>query len=183
MKKTITLAVLAAALITANAFAKEKQTIDYGTVTSVQVTTPDSTIARNAFIGGAIGLAIGHDLKGALDGGAAGFAITSAIEGDRRVYLYTLKVNKQTKKILIETGRLSEGECAAIETHGKHINLRGVSNSFCINPNHKALSSADVVAQQKLQAKACDLARREALTAKSDKDIDHALVKVRALCE
>ena len=47
---------------------------------------------------------------------------------------------------------------------------------------HKALSSEEVVVQQKSQAKACDVARREVLTDKNNNDIDHGLVKVRALC-
>lgn len=187
MKKNLHFNILASALfgtlISTTTFAHETANITYGTVKSVNVTTPDSKIAQSAIIGGVIGLAIGHDVKGALDGGAAGFAIMSAMEGDRRVYLYTLNVNKQSKTVLIETGGLSEGECAAIETSGNHINLRSVSHSFCSNSGHKALSSKEVIAQQKSQAKACDVARREVLTAKSDNDIDHSLVKVRALCE
>ena len=137
MKKRLNLNILACALfgtlISIATFAHETTNISYGTVKSVNVTTPDSKIAQSAIIGGVIGLAIGHDVKGALDGGAAGFAIMSAMEGERRVYLYTLNENQQSNTVLIETGGLSEGECAAIETNGNHINLRSVSHSFCIN--------------------------------------------------
>jgi len=183
MKKIIYPFMLSAILAVPASLASNKAEINYGNVSSVQVTTPDSKIAQSAIMGGVIGLALTHDISGTLGGATAGFAISSAMEGDRRVYLYTLDLDNKPVKILIETGGISEGQCVAIETQGKHTNLRVVSSSFCQIPQHKALNSNEVIAQQKSQAKACDKARRVVLTAKTDNEIDHALVKVRALCE
>jgi len=174
---------LAGALLAANAVADEKRTIEYGTVSSVEITTPDSKIAQTAIAGGVIGMVVSHNIAGTVTGAATGMAIASVIEGDRRVYLYSIDINHKPVKVLIELGGLSEGQCVAVETHGKHTNIRGVSSSFCLTPNHKALSSDEVVAQQQSQAKACNKARRAVLSAKTDDAIDHALVKVRALCE
>lgn len=170
-------------LFAVNAYAADKLAIDYGLVKSVQITTPDSNIAESAIAGGIIGLAVSGDLSGTLAGASAGFSITSALEGDRRVYLYTLEVNKKPLKILMGAGGLSEGQCIAVEKQGKHTNLRAVASNFCQSPLHKALTSDEVVAMQQSQAKACDKARRNVLSATTDDAIDHALVKVRALCE
>jgi len=174
---------IATALISLNVNADSKTTIEYGNLTSVLITTPDSKVLQNAIVGGVIGLAVGQNLGGVIDGAAYGYGITSIIEGDRRVFLYTINVKGKEVKVVMEDGGLSEGQCVAIETTKNHTNLRAVSTSFCLNPQHKALSASDVVSQQQSQAKACDTARKIVLTAKTDADIDHAMAKVRALCE
>ena len=163
--------------------AKEAYEISYGNVSSVLITTADSKILEGTIVGGALGLAIGDSTLATFNGAAAGFAIASIMEGDRRVFLYTINVDGHDKKIAMKEGGIGEGRCVAIEKKGKHTNIRAVSSTFCQQSDHAALTSIEVVKQQQSQAEQCKTARELVLIAKTDADIDHALVKVRALCE
>ena len=166
-----------------NVEAKKLHEIVYGNVASVSVTTAGSKILEGSIIGGALGLAIGDSALHTLNGAALGFAITSILEGDRRVFLYSIDVDGIEKKIAMQEGGIGEGRCVAIETQEKHTNIRAVSSVFCQHSGHQALTSAEVQTRQQSQANQCKEARERVLMAKNDKDIDHALVKVRALCE
>jgi hypothetical protein len=168
---------------TSNLDAKEVHDIVYGNVSSVLITTADSKILEGTIVGGALGLAIGDSALYTFNGAALGFAVTSIIEGDRRVFLYTINVDGNERKVAMQEGGIGEGRCVAIETQGKHTNVRAVSSVFCQHSEHRALTSTDVVTQQQSQAQQCKTARELVLAAKNDKEIDHSLVKVRALCE
>ncbi|QBY02933.1 hypothetical protein E2K93_00455 [Thalassotalea sp. HSM 43] len=172
-----------ALVLSVNVMASEQHKISYGNVKSVLITTADSDILQNTIIGGALGMAIGDNTLATIDGAAAGFAITSIIEGDRRVFLYSIDVDGEIKKIAMEEGGIGEGRCVAIETDDNHTNVRAVSSTFCLQSGHKALSSEEVVELQQSQAEQCKAARQAALKATTDADIDDAMVKVRALCE
>jgi hypothetical protein len=183
LTKVTTMVMLISLASTSNIKAKEVHDIVYGNVASVLITTADSKILEGTIVGGTLGLAIGDSALYTLNGAALGFAVTSIIEGDRRVFLYTIDVNGLEKKIAMEEGGIGEGRCVAIETKDKHTNVRAVSSAFCQYNDHQALTSTDVVTQQQSQAQQCKKARELVLTANNDKEIDHALVKVRALCE
>ena len=58
--------------------------VRYGQITGIEVTTKESAVARNAIIGGVIGILVDDSFSGALGGATAGFLVTSIIEGDRR---------------------------------------------------------------------------------------------------
>jgi len=158
--------------------------IEYAHVSAIEVTTEKSAIARNAILGGLVGVAIGDNTASAFHGAAAAFAITSIIEGDRRVFLYTLSlVQGGSKNIAIHTSGLSVGQCVAFEHDEKHTNLRPVSAVYCQSAEHKALTSANVVKAQQSIANACNKAIAAVHNAKNDEGIDAALIQMRALCE
>ena len=48
-------------------------------------------MARNMLIGSLVGLAIDDSTSGILGGATAGFVLTSSIEGDKRIFAYTVK--------------------------------------------------------------------------------------------
>ncbi|MEW6998583.1 hypothetical protein AADZ86_12880 [Colwelliaceae bacterium BS250] len=181
--KIITYLAIISLAFTLNVQAKEAHNIVYGNVSSVLITTADSKILESTIIGGALGMAIGNNTESTIGGAAGAFAVASIMEGDRRVFLYTINVSGKDTKVAMEEGGIGEGRCVAIETQGKHTNVRAVSSAFCQQSGHDALSSSDVVKQQQAQAQQCKAARQSVLTAETDSDIDHALVKVRALCE
>lgn len=156
----------------------------YGHISAIEVTTEKSAIARNSILGGLAGIAIGDNTASAFHGAAAAFAITSIIEGDRRVFLYTINLLKGgSKNIALHHSGLSVGECVAMEQGAKHTNLRAVSPVYCQSPDHKGLSSTGVVDLQQSTADACHDAINAAHNAKKDDDIDRALIQMRALCE
>ena len=161
-----------------------KTSIEYGHVSAIEVTTEKSAIARNTILGGLAGIALGDNTAWAFQGAATAFAITSIVEGDRRVFLYTISLDKGiSKNIAIHHSGLSVGQCVAIEQNDKHTNIRPVSAVYCQSPNHIALSSAEVVKSQQSMADACNKSIKAVHMAKNDNDIDEALIQMRALCE
>ena len=71
-------------------YAASPLTIEYGHVTGIEVTTKESAMARNMLIGSLVGWAVDGSSSGAWSGAVAGFAITSLVENDKRVFAYTL---------------------------------------------------------------------------------------------
>ncbi|ARN74254.1 hypothetical protein [Oceanicoccus sagamiensis] len=158
--------------------------IDYGHISAIEVTTEQSAIARNTVLGGLAGIAIGDNTAWAFHGAAAAFAITSIAEGDRRVFLYTVTFKgNSSKEIAIPQAGLAVGQCVAWEKNQQHINLRPVSAVYCQSPDHAALQSDAIKASQQSMAQACNKAIEKVHSAKSDSEIDQALIQMRALCE
>lgn len=186
MYKTFMAIILLAFLISSWVLAEPsgKTSIEYGHVSAIEVTTEKSAIARNTVLGGLAGIALGDNTAWAFQGAATAFAITSIVEGDRRVFLYTISLDKGiSKNIAIHHSGLSVGQCVAIEQNDKHTNVRPVSAVYCQSPNHIALSSAEVVKSQQSMADACNKSIKAVHMAKNDNDIDEALIQMRALCE
>ncbi|MEH6557315.1 MAG: hypothetical protein V7708_05955 [Oceanicoccus sp.] len=161
-----------------------KTTIKYGNISAIEVTTEKSAIARNTILGGLAGIAIDDNTAGAFQGASAAFAITSIVEGDRRVFLYTISLDKGiSKNVAIHHSGLSVGQCVSLEQDDKHTNIRPVSAVYCQSPDHEALTSPNVVDRQQSIADACNKAIKAVHKAKNDTDIDKALIQMRALCE
>ncbi|MFD2165616.1 hypothetical protein ACFSJY_05005 [Thalassotalea euphylliae] len=165
------------------AFATEKPEQFYGNVINVKVIAPETNVPEGTLLGGMLGLLIGDSTQSVLSGAAGGFAITSALEGDRRIFIYKIEQGTQLKQVALDNGKFNVGDCVVIETIERHVNVRPVSNSFCLHPSHPALSEQDVTDMQTQQANACVAARKALLAATTDKETDNALIKVRALCE
>ena len=180
----IQLQVFAILVLPVMAASNSNTSLSYGHISAIEVTTEKSVIARNSILGGLAGIAIGDNTASAFQGAAAAFAITSIMEGDRRVFLYTVTLLKGgSKNIALHHPGLSVGECVAVEQGVKHTNLRPVSSVYCQSPDHKGLSSTSVVDLQQSTANACHDATEAVHAAKKDDDIDRALIQMRALCE
>jgi hypothetical protein len=163
------------------AFAEsETLTIEYGYVTGVEVTTKESAIARNMLIGSLVGLAVDTSVSGALSGATAGFVITSFVEGDKRVFAYTLKLPDDTlQEIAVDRPDLGIGHCAALEQHGKHVNLRPVSAVHCENPD-----AEEPAGEHRLSAaEKCSQARAVLTEGGEGVDLKAALREMRAYCD
>ncbi|MEH6650247.1 MAG: hypothetical protein V7707_09510 [Motiliproteus sp.] len=182
--------------------AKADIALRYGYISAIEITTEKSAIARNSLLGGLVGIAVGDNTYAALHGAAAAFAITSIIEGDRRVFLYTVQfsdgesegageehsestqgLRKLTQQIAVHHSGLSLGQCVALEQGNNHANLRPVSAVYCGLNGHPALSGDDVEGRQQQLAHSCKDARQQVRDADNDAAIDSALVTMRALCE
>lgn len=166
---------------------EDKMNIEYGIVESIEVTTKESALKRNAIIGGILGVVIDgskwHVASSAASGAVAAVVATSIIEGDRRVYLYQIKTNTAEElKITLEHGGLSPGQCVAIES-GKGVNLRHVSSVHCESPKEEGLQHPTVEMVRHDHAIRCEQAKQELAQAESAGQIDALLVKIRALCE
>ncbi|WOJ92932.1 hypothetical protein R0135_14215 [Congregibacter variabilis] len=165
--------------LSTNVEAQSSMSVRYGSITGVEVTTKESAVARNAIIGGVIGAVVEDSFSGALGGATAGFAITSILEGDRRVYLYTLLMDDdQTMSVAIKRPDLAIGHCAALEQDGKHANLRPVSAVHCVKDNTDAHEDHRLDIAQK-----CKAARQRLSTGGTAQEIDSALHDMRAYCD
>ena len=153
--------------------------VRYGQITGIEVTTKESAVARNAIIGGVIGVLVDDSFSGALGGATAGFAVTSIIEGDRRVYLYSIQMNDgQSVAVAIERPDLAIGHCAVLEQDGKHNNLRPVSSVHCEK------ESTEQHQDHRLEiARKCKIAREQLSAGGSAQAIDQALHDMRAYCD
>ena len=158
-------------------------TIQYGYVTGVEVTTKESAMARNMLIGSLVGLAIDDSFSGALSGATAGFVLTSIIEGDKRIFAYTLKLPDDSfETIAVDRPDLNIGHCAALERDGKHVNLRPVSAVHC---ESNSLDSAEHPAgEHRLSAaEKCSEARSILNEGGEGVDVAAALREMRAYCD
>lgn len=167
--------------VSTQAFAEpETLTIEYGYITGVEVTTKDSAIARNMLIGSLVGLAVDNSVSGVLGGATAGFVVTSVIEGDKRVFAYTLRLpNDSFQTIAVDRPDLGIGHCAALEQHGKHANLRPVSAVHCENPD-----ADEPAGEHRLSAaEKCSQARAVLTEGGNGVDLKSALREMRAYCD
>ena len=158
-------------------------TIHYGYITGVEVTTKESAMARNMLIGSLVGLAIDDSFSGAVSGATAGFVLTSIIEGDKRVFAYTVKLSDDSfETIAVDRPDLNIGHCAALERHGKHVNLRPVSAVHC---ESDISDSADHPAgEHRLSAaEKCSAARAVLEKGGESVDVREALREMRAYCD
>ena len=158
-------------------------TIQYGYVTAVEVTTKESAIARNMLVGSLVGLAIDGGASGAITGATAGFVLTSLVEGDKRIFAYTLKFQDNSiEAVAVDRPDLNIGHCAALERHGKHVNLRPVSAVHC---EIDSVESSDHPADEHRlsAAEKCSDARSKLQEGGEGVDIRDALREMRAYCD
>jgi outer membrane lipoprotein SlyB len=162
----------------------ESISVRYGTVSNVQQIKLKSDAAKGAIAGGILGAVIGEDkVASAAIGAAAGGLLTKVAEGSDVGYQYTVEMTDGVAtKIVTEAGNVRVGDCVAIE-QGRSANIRIASGVHCEHAGHPGLSDASVTSRQQRDATSCHTAKQQALQAKTDKEIDLATKKVRALCE
>ena len=171
---------LTAMLFAGLSFAEQPSiSVRYGQITGIEVTTKESAVARNAIIGGVIGVIVDDSFSGALGGATAGFLVTSIIEADRRVYLYTIRMNDDERiAVAIDRPDLAIGHCAALEQDGKHSNLRPVSSVHCEQVSTEQHQDHRLEIAQK-----CKAARDQLSLGGNSQAIDRALHDMRAYCD
>lgn len=158
--------------------------INYGTVEKVEQAKLDSLVGQGVVAGGMIGAVSGkHDrAKHAAEGAAAVGLLAALAQGSRKAFSYQVKLSSGGEiKLVTENGGIAAGDCVSIE-QGKTANIRRVSSVYCEDPNGEALQHPHVQASALEDAAECHTAKEIALNAKTEKDVDIALKKVRAFC-
>ena len=161
--------------------------IDYGVVEKVENVKLDSNMGKGVVAGGMIGAGTSgkHDrAKHAAEGAAAMAILTAIAEGKRKAHSYQIKLTSgSVVKIVIESGGIDEGDCVSVE-QGKTANVRRVSSVYCEESDQESLHHhPHVHAAAYEDAAECHTAKEIALHAKTEKEVDLALKKVRAFCE
>ena len=168
---------------TSSLFASTPLTIHYGHVVGVEV-TKESAMARNMLIGSLVGWAVKGNSSGAISGTVAGFAITSLVENDKRVFAYTVNFADGTQEtVAVDRPDLSIGHCAALERDGDHVNLRPVSAVHC--EDESKMNDADEPGGEHrlTAAEKCSAARKTLTSGEPGADIRAALRNMRAYCD
>jgi hypothetical protein len=156
--------------------------IEYGHVTAVEVTTKESAMARNMLIGSVVGLALKDSFSGAWGGAMAGFAVTSVMENDRRLFAYTVSLDDgRYETVVMSRPDIALGHCAALERDGDHVNLRPVSAVHCAADAGAGETPAGE--HRESAAEKCSDARDTLANAEAGADISAALRAMRAYCE
>ena len=169
---------------TESLFAATPLTIHYGHVVGVEVTDKESAMARNMLIGSLVGWAVKGSSSGAISGAVAGFAITSLVENDKRVFAYTVSFADGTyETVAVDRPDLSIGHCAALERDGDHVNLRPVSAVHC-DDDSKTNDEDEPAGEHRLTAaEKCSEARKTLTSGDADADTQAALRNMRAYCD
>ena len=180
MKKII-LSLLFSALALAGSFALAQQAgqsvmLQYGTVEGVKTVHDDGKRAAGTAVGGLAGAAIAKDHRGLgmLAGGLIGGGIekhhTAGTLNQYTVRLptgATLVVNSDQNDLIV-------GDCVVVE-QGQYTNVRRVSTINCHlaqQPEHHVEAAGN-----------CQKAKDELNKAKTNEEIEQAVIKVRTLCE
>lgn len=159
-------------------------TIDYGHVTGIEVTTKESAMARNMLIGSLVGWAVDGGSSGAWTGAVAGFAVTSLVENDKRVFAYTLQFSDgSSKNVAVDRPDVSIGHCAALERQGEHVNLRPVSAVHCEDDSFKNDADEPGGEHRQTAAEKCSDARKKLAEGGENLDVQAALRNMRAYCD
>ena len=156
--------------------AGQSVTLQYGTVEGVKIVQNDGKRAAGTAIGGLAGAAIARDHRGLgmLAGGLIGGGIekhhTAGTLNQYTVRLptgATLVVNSDQNDLIV-------GDCVVVE-QGQYTNVRRVSSINCHlaqQPQHHVEAAGN-----------CQKAKDELNNAKTNEEIEQAVIKVRTLCE
>jgi outer membrane lipoprotein SlyB len=150
--------------------------LQYGTVEGVKTVQNDGKRAAGTAVGGLAGGIIAKDHRGLgmLAGGLIGGRIEKHhTEGTLDQYTVRLKTGA-TLVVNSDQNDLIVGDCVVVE-QGQYTNVRRVSSINC----HLDQKPAHHVSA----ANNCQLAKDELNSAKTDKEIESAVIKVRTLCE
>lgn len=161
--------------------------IRYAEVTAVNRERLPSQAPAGAVVGGFEGLILSSGrstssrVASGIGGATLGALATSALEGDRLAYAYSLRYRDgTTTRFVTEKGYLQEGDCVSVE-RGRHANIRRVPESLC-NSAQSRSQSAPVDPSILENARSCEEAKDQLLAAESEQDISLAARKVEILC-
>jgi outer membrane lipoprotein SlyB len=151
--------------------------LQYGTVESVGTVQAQSRHARGAILGGIGGavLAHGHPGLGAVAGGLIGGSIEGHHTGKQVLQQYSVAL-KSGGAVVINTEQhdIVAGDCVVVE-QGQYANIRRVSSINCKvdqKPAHHVSAAGN-----------CQKAKDELNNAKTNQEVENAVIKVRTLCE
>ncbi len=179
--KTIYVALLVSTMVFAGDVALAQQAgqslmLQYGTVEGVKTVHDDGRRAGGTMLGGLAGAAIADDHRGL--GMLAGGLIGGGIQKHHTAGTldqYTLRLSTGATLIVnSDQNDLIVGDCVVVE-QGQYTNVRRVSSINCHldqQPDHHVEAANN-----------CQKAKDELNQAKTNEQIEQAVIKVRTLCE
>lgn len=181
------LALLASACATRGVPRAELRTafdVQYGLVDEVEELEVASAAGSAAVAGGVVGaLAVKkHRVAGAAGGAAGAALVTAMLEGSRRAFAYTVRLDAgRTVKVVVDHGDVALGQCVAVE-QGRSANVRVVSPGHCRQESRAASSTEEVRREALADAEACHTAKEALLAATTAEEATLWEHKARLLC-
>ncbi len=160
--------------------------VSYGVVVkSERVDLSDDKTTRGALVGGTIGLATGGSSgykrrRNAAIGTATGAIVGSAASTSQMGMMYTVETAGGAIKVVTDQTEIHMGDCVMVEETSKGANVRRADPTVCM----PAAADVDAELQGEFQEEAaeCAAAKTELSSAKTDAELDRALMKVDILC-
>lgn len=173
-----------------NTLSGKEVSVRYAQVKSIEKVKQPSNAPAGAIMGGFLGLMLSSGQSGrtrlasGLGGAALGAVSTSALEGDREAFSYTLRYNDNSESRFVTVkGFFEVGDCVAVErgyTRGEQYNnARRVPAEMC----SQSRLSEEPSEIHKQRARQCLEAKEQLLAAESKDSVESAAQKVSILCQ
>jgi len=192
MIQGLCVALIAVGLVLAGAEPVEAQkkgqsaSIQHGVVVkSEKVDLSDNKTTKGAKVGGTIGLISGGSSgykrrRNAAIGTASGAVVGSATSTQQMGMMYTVEVAGGAVKVVTDQLEIHMGDCVMIEDTSQGTNIRRVNPEVCDPAAAEVV--ADLEDEFQEEAAECSAAKAELSAAKTDAELDRALMKVDILC-
>ena len=160
--------------------------VSYGVVvTSERVDLSDDKTTKGAKVGGTVGLISGGSSgykrrRNAAIGSASGAIIGSATSTSQMGMMYTVETAGGAIKIVTDQTEIHIGDCVMVEETGQGANIRRADPAVCMQDSKDVV--ADLQDEFQEEAAECAAAKKELAAAKTDAEVDRALMKVDILC-
>lgn len=159
-------------------------TVNYARITEMRKVSMPSAAPAGAIIGGFTGLLLSRDestarqIASGIGGAALGAIATSALEGDRLGYQYTLRyTDGRLLKFTDDKAYLRVNDCVAVE-QGRYANIRRIPATFCTG---EVTLEADK--EHLRMAEQCIEAKNQLLRADDEETIELSRRKISILCQ
>jgi len=144
-----------------------------------------SASIQHAKVGGTIGLISGGSSgykrrRNAAIGTASGAVVGSATSTQQMGMMYTVEVAGGAVKVVTDQLEIHMGDCVMIEDTSQGTNIRRVNPEVCDPAAAEVV--ADLEDEFQEEAAECSAAKAELSAAKTDAELDRALMKVDILC-
>jgi len=164
----------------------QSASIQHGVVVkSEKVDLSDNKTTKGAKVGGTVGLISGGSSgykrrRNAAIGAASGAVIGSATSTSQMGMMYTVEVAGGAVKVVTDQVEIHMGDCVVIEDTSQGTNIRRVNPEVCDPAAAEVVE--DLNDEFKEEAEECAAAKKELAAAKTDAEVDRALMKVDILC-
>jgi len=160
--------------------------VSYGVVVkSERVDLSDDKTMKGAKVGGTIGLVSGGSSgykrrRNAAIGAASGAVVGSATSTTQMGMMYTVETAGGAIKVVTDQTEIHMGDCVMVEETSQGANIRRADPAVCAPEAGPAV--ADLQDEFQEEAAECAAAKTELAAAKTDAELDRALMKVDILC-
>jgi len=160
--------------------------VSYGVVVkSERVDLSDDKTTKGALVGGTIGLATGGSSgykrrRNAAIGAASGAVLGAAGSTQQMGMMYTVETAGGAIKVVTDQTEIHMGDCVMVEETSQGANIRRADPAVCMPESKDAVAGLQDEFQE--EAAECAAAKQELAAAKTDAEVDRALMKIDILC-